>query len=147
MLRQVQAALQEEGVSGRERFVLLTGTRSRPAQAILRSAHVPVQLSETHDRGLSVTVRGSELHRLNVLWEQRGEQLMVQVHSHPTSPYHSPVDDRFAMVTIEGGLSIVVPLFGFCDMTDLRSCAVYRLIDGTWQWLPPRAVDALVHVV
>ncbi len=147
MLREVQATLQEAGVRGNERFVLLTGTRPRPTQAVLRSAHVPLQLPETHDRGLSVTVPGTELQRLNVLWDKRNEQLMVQVHSHPTSPFHSAVDDRYAMVTIEGGLSIVVPVFGFCALTDLRSCAVYRLIDGTWEWLPTRAVDALIRVV
>jgi hypothetical protein len=147
MLREIQGALQEAGVHGAERFVLLTGTRAKQTEAVLRSAHVPLQRSEVHDRGLSVTVPGTELQRLNQLWATRSEQLMAQVHSHPTSPFHSAVDDRYAMVTIEGGLSIVVPLFGFCDLVDMRGCAVYRLLEGEWQWIPTREAAALIRIV
>src|SRR5438876_4134313 len=132
MLRSVQAALQEAGLMQDERFVLLTGIRQKDATVMIRNVYVPDQVAGTHDRGFSVTVPGSELQRLNVEWATRGEQLVAQVHSHPSFPYHSDTDDRYPMVTIEGGLSIVVPLFGFCAMTDLRSCAVFRLVSGTW---------------
>jgi hypothetical protein len=72
---------------------------------------------------------------------------MVQIHSHPGVPYHSETDDRFAMVTIEGGLSIVVPLFGFTYLGDLHSCAIFRLRSGVWSWLPPDESGALVKIV
>jgi hypothetical protein len=147
ILRDVQAALQEAGIASDERFVLLAGTRTKPARALFSSANIPAQLPETHRHGLSVTVPGSELQRLNVLWSTRGEQLMAQVHAHPGAPFHSAVDDRYAMVAIEGALSIVVPLFGFVDLANLRSCAVFRLVDGDWDWLPPREVDRLIRLV
>ena len=75
------------------------------------------------------------------------QQLVAQVHSHPSFPYHSDTDDRYPMVTIEGGLSIVVPLFGFCAMTDLRSCAVFRLVSGRWTPVIGRALDDLVRLI
>ena len=84
---------------------------------------------------------------MNVLWASLHEELLMQAHSHPGVPYHSTTDDRFPMVTMEGGISIVVPLFGFCALTDLRSCAVYRLLDGVWRWVPSREVDRLIRLI
>ena len=47
----------------------------------------------------------------------------------------------------ESGLSIVVPLFGFCQLQDdLQSCAVFRLERGRWRWLTPTAVSALIRL-
>jgi hypothetical protein len=145
LLRATQAALQEFGLQQMERFVLLTGVITGE-RALVRSAWVPLQFPETHDRGFSVTVPGEELRRLNREWVRKHEQLMIQVHSHPTFPYHSSTDDRYPMVTLEGGLSIVVPLFGFCSLTDLQSCAIYRLAQGEWHWLSPTEAGALVRV-
>jgi hypothetical protein len=147
LLRDIQSALQEGGVFGEERFVLLTGRREKDESIAIRTATVPVQIPSTHERGLSVTVPGSELQRLNIAWAARNEQLVAQVHSHPTFPYHSTTDDRYSMVTIEGGLSIVVPLFGYCALADLRSCAVFRLLDARWEWLSSREVDRLIRLV
>jgi hypothetical protein len=47
----------------------------------------------------------------------RAARLMVagQVHTHPYEAFHSPVDDEWAIVRHEGGLSLVVPRF--CQMT------------------------------
>lgn len=146
LVRATQDALQEFGLEHHERFVLLTGTRSAHTSASLRSAWVPRQHAESHLAGLSVTVPGEELARLNVEWSRKNEQLMIQVHSHPYEPFHSPTDDRYAMVTIEGGLSIVVPHFGFVPLRDLSACAVFRLTDGAWRWLRPSEVGHLVQI-
>jgi hypothetical protein len=146
-LRDIQSALQDGGVRGEERFVLLSGSRRRAGEVLIKSVVVPDQTAGTHERGMSITVGGDELARLNRVWSERHEQLLAQVHSHPTFPFHSSVDSRYSIATLEGSLSIVVPNFGFCDMTNLRSCAVYRIVDGQWCWLPPRLVDALVAVI
>jgi hypothetical protein len=146
LMHTTQDALQEYGLEHRERFVLLTGTRTARAQAILQTAWVPFQLSDSHDSGLLVTVPGEELARLNIEWSRRNEQLMIQVHSHPYDPFHSPTDDRYAMVTTDGGLSIVVPHFGFVPLADLSACAVFRLEAGTWRWIKPSETAGLVHV-
>src|SRR5687767_8990666 len=93
VLHGVQSALQEFGLLQHERFALLTGQRLG-ARALIRTVWVPLQRPESHERGLSVTVPGEELQRLNTEWSKRNEQLMIQVHSHPGIPYHSSTDDR-----------------------------------------------------
>lgn len=143
-MTEVQSALQEFGLVQSERFVLLTGVVVG-ARALVRTCWIPRQLPESHAQGLSVTVPGDELQRLNSEWARRQEQLLVQIHSHPALPYHSETDDRYPMVTIEGGLSIVVPLFGFTSLTDFATCAVYRLQSGHWRWVSPIEAAKLIR--
>ncbi len=67
-----------------------------------------------------------------MLYERR-LTLLLQVHSHPGEAYHSSTDDRFPIVTINGGLSIVVPDFGFGSFS-IDDWAVYRLAaGGAWK--------------
>jgi hypothetical protein len=146
-LREIQDALQAFGHRGEERFVLLTARATGYDRMRVCGVYVPEQTPVTHRDGFSVTVGGDELHRLNVEWVGKNERLVAQVHSHPSYPFHSPTDDRYAMVTAEGGLSIVVPLFGFCSLTDLRGCAVFRLWDGQWLWMSSREVERLVRLI
>lgn len=61
----------------------------------------------------------------------RTSRLIVagQVHTHPHKAFHSSVDDEWAIVRHEGGLSLVVPRF--CQMTTAATfvddAKVYRL--------------------
>lgn len=61
----------------------------------------------------------------------RSSRLMVagQVHTHPYEAFHSPVDDTWAIVRHEGGLSLVVPRF--CQTTTgatfVNDAKVFRL--------------------
>jgi proteasome lid subunit RPN8/RPN11 len=90
---------------------------------------------------------GDALHLLNVFLHKRGERLFAQVHSHPGRAYHSPMDDRFAVVTAAGGLSLVVPDFAVRRFS-VADCAVYRLTRaGRWAEVPRRRAEALVSVV
>jgi len=54
----------------------------------------------------------------------RAARLMVaaQVHTHPQEAFHSPVDDEWAIVRHEGGLSLVVPRF--CQKTTAASFGI-----------------------
>jgi hypothetical protein len=146
-LLDLRTELQLAGLEAQERFVLMTGRVAEPREFRVLSIWVPAQTATTHERGLSIAVDGSELRRLNVEWAARNERLAIQVHSHPGHPYHSTLDSRYPMVTVEGGLSIVVPLFGFCALTDLTSCATFRVHRGRWHALLPREVDKLVRFV
>jgi hypothetical protein len=67
------------------------------------------------------------------------------VHSHPREAYHSHADDRYAIVTAEGGFSLVVPNFGQAP-ANLASWAVYRLIGGDWTELTSQEVRDLFDV-
>ncbi len=146
VLLEAQAALQAGGTEGAEVFVLLTGRWADDEVVDIASAYVPDQLAKSHAKGLSVTVPGAELDRLNREWLEAGEFLAVQVHSHPTWPFHSSTDDGYAMVTQLGGLSIVAGLFGYVPMNDLACCAVFRLDEAGWRWLPPGEVGSLIEI-
>jgi hypothetical protein len=76
--------------------------------------------------GLCVRVEGDELHRLNVWLFEHSENLAVQVHSHPTEAYHSETDNTYPIVTVRGGLSLVVPDFGRAGLLG-NGVACYRL--------------------
>ncbi len=146
VLLEAQAALQAGGSESAEVFVLLTGRWADDDIVDIAAAYVPDQLAKSHAKGLSVTVPGAELDRLNREWLVAGEFLAAQVHSHPTWPFHSSTDDGYAMVTQLGGLSIVVGLFGYVPMNDLASCAVYRLDEAGWRWLSPIDVASLIRI-
>ena len=74
------------------------------------------------------------MHRLNVWLFENHEELAVQIHSHPTEAYHSDTDDTYPIVTMRGGLSVVVPDFA---RTGLRGNGVanYRLGTSGWDEL------------
>jgi len=71
--------------------------------------------------------------------------LIAQVHSHPTEAYHSEADDRFAIVTAEGGLSLVVPNFGNAPL-DPRLWAIYRLTCGEWRELDAKESQTFISI-
>ena len=125
-----------------ERFVLWSGVVHAHSFQVL-TAHVPRQTAYKGPEGLSVHVEGAELHRLNVWLYEHGEQLAVQVHSHPTDAFHSDLDDTYPMVTVVGGLSIVVPDFGVGGLRG-AGIACYRLARDGWDEIPPEAIDQLV---
>ena len=62
--------------------------------------------------------------------------IRVQVHTHPSAAFHSPIDDEFPIVHTPGFLSLVVPNFasgpiGFNDayLTEIQT-------DGGWREVP-----------
>ena len=107
--------------------------------------HVPRQTSYKLYDGLCVRVDGDELHRLNV-WLYEAQQVIgVQVHSHPVDAYHSDTDDAYPIATLEGSLSIVLPLFGR-DGFESSDIAAYRLRREGWLELS-RPLSELMEVV
>ena len=75
----------------------------------IRTATVPRQRAIRSADGVCVVVEGEALHQFNVETYRRGERFIAQVHTHPGRAYHSEMDDRYAVVTSPGGLSLVVP--------------------------------------
>jgi len=90
----------------RERVVLWLGYREED-DVHVRDVFVPIQETEAD------FFRIPEEGMAQVLARLRPERLMVaaQVHTHPHDAYHSPADDRWAIVRHVGGLSLVVPRF------------------------------------
>jgi hypothetical protein len=125
--------LRAAGVSHCECFVLWSGVRENQTFRI-RTRHVPRQTAYRLSEGLCVRVEGDELHRLNVWLFENHEELAVQVHSHPTEAYHSDTDDTYPIVTMRGGLSVVVPDFALAGLRG-KGVASYRLGMSGWDEL------------
>jgi hypothetical protein len=117
----------------RERVVLWLGRRHADRVRV-HEVYVPIQ--ETDADYFRIPSDG-----MAALFDHmRSVRLMVaaQVHTHPREAFHSPADDRWAIVRHQGGLSLVVPRF--CQTTTEASfvddAEVYQLDEA----------DAFVHV-
>jgi hypothetical protein len=73
--------------------------------------------------------------RMRIAMTLREKQVvLLQVHSHPEEAFHSPRDDRKAMVDRQWALSIVVPNFCRDGMRDLNKLSAYSL-RGPLDWV------------
>jgi hypothetical protein len=133
VIRETDAYLRAAGRTRSECFVLWSGVQERNTFHI-RTGHLPRQTAYRLADGLCVRVEGDELHRLNVWLFEHSESLAVQVHSHPTDAYHSETDDTYPIVTVRGGLSLVVPDFGRAGLLG-NGVAYYRLGLSGWDEL------------
>jgi hypothetical protein len=130
-LADTERALSGAGSEGYERFAFWSGRPGDSGLFEVRALHVPQQVSYRTSHGLLVRVEGPELHRLNMWLFEHKQILAVQVHAHPTDAYHSGTDDAFPVVTIDGGLSIVVP--NFCRQGLISAgTVIYRLCPDGW---------------
>src|SRR5688572_11288493 len=109
IIEQTYNHFREYGKRGLEGFVLWNGNINSDNQAIVTEAYIPLQYSISTSHGLSVTIPGEALHKLNVHLHENELKLIAQVHSHPDEAYHSAVDDFFPVATQVGSLSIVIP--------------------------------------
>ena len=119
---------------------------SRAGVGEVLHAFIPRQNPISSEEGVGYFVSGETLFELNRDLSATGMRLIAQVHSHPTVAYHSDADDRYAIVTREGGLSLVVPDFG-AAAPDPRNWAIYRLQAGKWVELDNDTVASLFHVI
>lgn len=145
VLTETANALRLFGRDGNEGFVLWLGTIADHV-ATIRRCLVPPQNSIQSEDGVGYFIDGETLFEINRFLSQERLRLIAQVHSHPTTAYHSETDDRYAIVTTEGGLSLVVPYFAQ-GPSDLATWAVYRLREGHWAEVSASEVKALFAVV
>lgn len=146
-INEMLGTMREFGSHGWELLVLWLG-RIEPMEGTARvvQAFVPKQKPITGEDGVGYFVGGETLFQLNRDLSETGLRLIAQVHSHPREAYHSEADDRYAIVTAEGGLSLVVPNFGNAP-ADPASWAVYRLQGSDWREMGPKEVGSLFDVV
>jgi hypothetical protein len=125
--------LRDVGTSHSEGFVLWTGVLEGPTVFRFASALIPAQQAIATNRGLLVTVDGGALFEINKTAHERGQTLAAQVHTHPTSAFHSGTDDHYPLVTLVGALSVVIPDFAVNAPGDIDRWAWYRLLKyGHW---------------
>jgi hypothetical protein len=137
-------ALQIFGKRRLEGLVLWLG-QVEPGRARVIRALVPEQHSVSDEEGIGYFVGGETLFKLNQVLSETGLRLIAQVHSHPNEAYHSATDDRYAIVTADGGFSLVVPNFGKAP-ADPAHWAVYRLTRGEWLELTIQQVQNLFEI-
>lgn len=145
VLRMTLEVLQKYGRQGCEGLVLWVGHVQERTATITR-AIVPSQNPIKEESGVGYFVTGETLFLLNRTLADSGFKLIAQVHSHPAGAYHSQADDRYSIVTAEGGLSFVVPNFGNAP-ADPSLWAVYRLVDGRWCELTSDQVRSIITIV
>lgn len=139
-------ALFTAGRRGVEGVALFAGTRDGDVFNITRTI-IPEQSAGNVESGLLYVVQGNELHRIGLELFDAGLQLIAQIHSHPGAAYHSETDDAYPIVTVLGGISIVVPNFARGGV-NLREWAVYQLsIDNTWVELSNEQKHNLIHII
>ena len=141
--------LRGPGERGFEALVVWAG-RWLDAEAgvfIVAAALMPPQSGIRTDDGVAVTVDADALFDLNASLNSHELRLVAQLHTHPGEAYHSETDDRFAVVTARGGISIVVPDFAARPI-EIGSCAVYRLqAGGSWIELTTKESVSLIEIL
>jgi hypothetical protein len=137
--------LAEQGEAGQEGFVIW-GANLREAERALhfQSCIFPRQLAVSTPEGLLVTVDGESLFEVNRTLFERGEILAGQAHTHPTGAYHSDTDDAQPIVTLLGGISVVLPDFARDGFKRVDRWAWYRL-EGYGKWVA--MTDKKIEVV
>lgn len=140
------AHLKYAGREGLEGVALWAGQRDGHTFRIQRTI-IPEQDATRTEQGLLYVVNGAELRRINQELYEGGLMLVAQIHSHPSRAYHSDTDDAYPIVTVLGGVSVVVPDFGRKGI-NLTTWEVYRLQRGQdWAHLSSFEKTALIHLV
>jgi len=140
------AHLRRAGRDGLEGVALWAGQRDGNIFRIQRTI-IPEQDATRTEQGLLYVVSGTELRRINQELYEAGLMLVAQIHSHPSRAYHSDTDDAYPIITVLGGVSVVVPDFGRKGI-NLTTWEVYRLRAGHgWAHLSSFEKTALIHFV
>jgi hypothetical protein len=138
--------LRKAGREGVEGVALWAGTHNSNVFEV-KSTIIPKQKGYRIEDGLLYSVDGDELYQINQWLYENKMTLIAQIHSHPGEAYHSETDDRYPIVAVLGGISVVIPDFGF-RRPDVKDWAVYRLMPSK-QWVrqPQEAITALLQFV
>jgi hypothetical protein len=83
-----------------------------------------------HAHGFEVD--GAWLNRFWLELAQKGCGIRMQVHTHPLSAFHSPVDDRYPFIHTPGFLSLVIPNFGLSEIGFEGAYLTQIQADGRW---------------
>jgi hypothetical protein len=143
-LATVVAFMRSAGRIGCEALALWVGEREGERFEV-RAAYIPEQRCIRGEGGLLVQVDEDALHQMNVWLFENRYTIVAQLHSHPTSAYHSDTDDHFPVATRRGSFSIVVPDFAR-DPFHFSNCAVYRLDKSGWAELDVQDTAAIFEV-
>lgn len=122
--------LRKYGTAEVESQAIWVGKNLRPTTFKVSEVWFPKQYNEA----LSYYIPEEEVHRINVKLNDLGLTAVAQIHTHPSSAFHSCTDDDGPTLLLPGSFSIVIPDYGFVSKDDDFSCwAVYRFNGKEWR--------------
>lgn len=146
-IENVYKHLRDAGKRGFEGVALWSGNFLSEDTFEIRATIIPNQKTYSGEDGLLYIVGEDELYRINLWLYEKKQTLITQIHSHPGEAYHSKTDDAFPIIARMGGVSIVVPDFGFRAFT-LEDWAVYRLFPQKgWVELTFKETESLIKII
>ena len=142
-LRQTQAFMRRNGKDDIECIVLWAGKILDLSTFQVTRAIFPVQKGTL----VTVNVDEEEIKRIDDETRLRGEVIGAQLHTHPTSAFHSDTDDATPIISKVGALSIVIPYFARDPIETLTDAVAVRLSERGWSRpLTRTALDSLFEV-
>ncbi len=136
--------LHDAGRSEKESVVLWLG-RADEDKIIVAEVYVPGQESESD----YFRIPRESISALMRYLREKGLMVAAQVHTHPNLAFHSPADDRWAIVRHAGALSLVLPSFGLrtTAVSFQKDAAVFRLSeDNKWRKVPASLIEHCYRV-
>jgi hypothetical protein len=131
LLREAFAVLRDHGSGRHECVVYLTGDLETKGivDGLLHPEHTAFPDFYEVDQAW--------LHRTWLELAEAHREIRVQVHTHQEEAFHSPTDDQYPVVNVDGFLSLVVPQFATGHIGLDGACLARLNADGTWRNLNP----------
>jgi hypothetical protein len=132
-LNDTWSLMREPGRDGFEAAVLWIGRVDAHGRAVVGRVVRPRQWATRTAGGVGVALDPDGLTDLILSLED--EIVVARLHTHPTTAYHSHVDDHNTVIGHAGAISIVVPNFA-AGPPDLHECSVNVLAAEGWREIP-----------
>ena len=134
--------LQKYGHKQLESHSIWVGRKTNAEFNVL-DAWFPVQ----NNSCVSYEVPEAEEFKINVKLNRQNLVAIAQIHTHPTSAFHSAIDDEGSELVLPGSLSIVIPNFGFIKRDAFVQWEIYRHTGRSWEPLSDQEACKLCHLV
>jgi hypothetical protein len=120
--------LRQAGTHAEEGFVIWAGSLAG-GDAYISSVVIPkMDLGDVHGQ-ISAETTADLLNGLDA----RDLVPVAQLHTHPRDAFLSDIDSERPVIAVPGFLSIVIPAFGFVDLTDVGSWSAHEFL-GAGRW-------------
>lgn len=141
LIKLTEIHLRKAGVVQKEGFLLWAGTLSQEI-AFVSTIVAPEVESGAFHGSLSSEIAASCHEHL----DSRDLIPIAQVHSHPEKAFLSAIDARRPFLLIPGFLSIIIPDFGFVDMTNTDLWSVHQYLSNS-RWAELRSPEKADQII
>jgi hypothetical protein len=142
VLNKTFSFLRQHGKRHHESHALLVGKGNKNTFEV-SDVWFPMQ----HNTSISFTVPEEEVHRINVKLNELQLTTIAQIHTHPSTAFHSPTDNEGAEVVLPGSFSIVIPDFGFIAEDDFDEWEVFRFDGIDWPPISKSEVKQIFKII